>query len=228
MNDRPKRGSSRRKGDEFQDLTALRLVLELYVAHEEFRVFLEYEQAEAFDDIVIFTAKGIRAVQAKYAVDPLAVYVPEDFTSTESRTYFGRYAAGWMNAGEAHQGQELTIELLSNRGRDSTLEGIIGADGQFTTGFIEGRIRKETKAFRDKLQKACGFAGPNADAQFQEFLRAFQFNLAQRSLQDLRNHIEGELLDHQLGISDSEQRFTEVLAELGQDLSAEGEIRSRD
>jgi hypothetical protein len=32
MNDNPKRGSARREGDEFQDLTALRLILELYIA----------------------------------------------------------------------------------------------------------------------------------------------------------------------------------------------------
>jgi hypothetical protein len=90
MRDRPKRGSSRRKGDEFQDLTALRLVLELYIAGEDFRVFLEYEKAEAIDDIVIFTGKSIRAIQAKYAVDPLAVYVSDSFTQKDSRTYFGR------------------------------------------------------------------------------------------------------------------------------------------
>lgn len=56
---RNKRGSSRRKGDEFQDFSALRLVLELYASSNDFQAYLEYEKAEAIDDIVVFSAKGI-------------------------------------------------------------------------------------------------------------------------------------------------------------------------
>lgn len=197
-----KRGSSRRKGDEFQDFSALRLVLELYSAGEDFSVFLEYEKTEAVDDIVIFTSRSIRAVQAKYAVDPLAVYVPDDFTEVKSRVYFGRYADGWRKARADHPGLELTVELLSNRSRDSMLEGIIGSDGRFAPEFIEGRMRMAAKAFREKLKTACAFAGADAEEQFKEFLSDFRFRLGQRSLYDLRNYIEGEVLDHQLGISD--------------------------
>ena len=38
-----KTGSSRRKGDEYQDLTALQLALELYIADIDFELFIEYE-----------------------------------------------------------------------------------------------------------------------------------------------------------------------------------------
>jgi hypothetical protein len=76
MSQRTKRGSSRRKGDEFQDLTALKIVLELYIAGNKFRTFLEYEKNEAIDDIVTFSDDGMHAVQAKYAVDPLAWSAP--------------------------------------------------------------------------------------------------------------------------------------------------------
>src|SRR6266568_4697473 len=177
----PKRGSSRRKGDEFQDLTALRIILELYAAGEDFRVFLEYEKVEAIDDIVVLTGQRMRAVQAKYAVDPLAVYVPEDFTAIESRTFFGRYATAWRKACQSHPDLELTIELLSNRGRDSTLEGIIGADGSFTREFIEDRMLKKAKKFRRNLEEVCAFTGSDADQRFREFLNVFHFQLRQRT-----------------------------------------------
>lgn len=197
-----KRGSSRRKGDEFQDLSALGLVLELYSGGEDFRMFLEYEKTEAIDDIVVFTGQRVRAVQAKYAVDPLAVYVPDDFTDKSSPTYFGKYADGWRQARVDHPGFQLSVELLSNRSRDSELDRVIGADGIFTADFIAGKQRKEAKQFRDKLVKVCGFVGAGADEQFQTFLKAFHFQLGQRSLADLRGHLQGEVLDHELGISD--------------------------
>ena len=199
---RNKRGSSRRKGDEFQDFSALRLVLELYADGEDFQVYLEYEKTEAIDDIVIFSGKRIRAVQAKYAIDPLAVYVPDDFTDENSPAYFGKYAEGWRQAQVAHPGFDISVELLSNRSRDSALARVIGPEGNFTPGFIDGSLRKEAKTFRDKLKKACGFAGADADKHFQEFLRAFQFSLGQRRLDDLRGYLQGEVLDHELGISD--------------------------
>jgi|SRR6266487_2012390 len=108
---RNKRGSSRRKGDEFQDFSALRLGLELYASGEDFQIFLEYEKTEAIDDIVIFRGKRIRAVQAKYAIDPLAVYVPDDFTDENSPTYFGKYAKGWKKANVDHPGfRRITVE----------------------------------------------------------------------------------------------------------------------
>ena len=199
---RNKRGSSRRKGDEFQDLSALRVVLELYRDGADFRVYLEYEKAEAIDDIVVFTGQHIRAVQAKYAVDPLSVYVPDDFTDEKSRTFFGKYAEGWRKAKIEHIGCEITVELLSNRSRDSQLEQIIGADGRFTAEFVSGKQRKEPKVFRNKLKTACAFSGDSADDEFEEFLNSFYFKLGQRSREDLRGHLEGEMLDHELGISD--------------------------
>lgn len=199
---KPKRGSSRRKGDEFQDLTALKTILNYYIEGEDFKAFLEYEKTDAIDDIVIFSGNKIRAIQAKYAVDPLAVYIQNDFTDKDSRTYFGRYAAGWRKARQIHPGMDIDIELVSNRGRDSSLEEIIGAGGLFLPEFVEGRKRKEAKKFRDALQIICAFTGINATTQFQEFLRSFQFQLSQRALKELREHIEGELLDHQLGITD--------------------------
>lgn len=174
---RNKRGSSRRKGDEFQDFSALSLSLELYGSGDDFEVFLEYEKTEAIDDIVIFKGKSIKAVQAKYAIDPLAVYVPDDFTDKDSPTYFGKYAKGWKQAKIDHAGFEVSVELLSNRGRDSELERVIGADGNFTSDFIGGTLRKEPKAFRDRLSKVCDFTGPDADVQFQAFLRAFHRTL---------------------------------------------------
>lgn len=198
---RSKRGSSRRKGDEFQDLSALLLVLNLYCEGESFEAFLEYEKAEAIDDIVIFNGNTIQAIQAKYSVDPLAVYTPADFTDETSRTCFGRYAAGWSKARAAHPDFDIRVELFSNRSRDSQLEGVITSGGLFAPEFVTGKTRKAS-TFREKLKQACRFIDDDDERQFREFLGAFRFQLSQRSLNDLRRHIEGEILDHRLGISD--------------------------
>ncbi len=197
-----KRGSSRRKGDEFQDLTALRLVLELYIEGADFQAFLEYEKASAIDDIVIFSKNTIRAIQAKYAIDPLDVYLPDDFGQTSGRACFGPYAQGWQNLRLAHPNEKLTVELVSNRGRDSTLKPVINSDGCLSPEFVDGRVRGETQQFRKNLVSVCAFGGVDAEAMFQEFLNSFRFQLGQRPLQELQSYIQGELLDHKLGISD--------------------------
>jgi hypothetical protein len=46
------------------------------------------------------------------------------------------------------------------------------------------------------------FVGADAESRFATFLRIFIFQLGQLSLTELRSYIEGQLLDHQLGISD--------------------------
>jgi hypothetical protein len=148
MNTAPKRGSSRRKGDEFQDLTALRVALELYGAGKEFQIFIEYEHATSIDDIVVVLRDGIQAIQAKYAVDPWAVYKSSDFLQKDSRVFFGRLADGWRKLREARPTSRLQVVLLSNRGRDSSLEGIVGSDGRFVQNFIDDKARKAAKAFR--------------------------------------------------------------------------------
>ncbi|MNW37240.1 hypothetical protein D3C74_142780 [compost metagenome] len=49
-----KQSSSRRKGDDFQDLVALQFALEYYIANKPFQMYLEYERSENLNDIVIF------------------------------------------------------------------------------------------------------------------------------------------------------------------------------
>ncbi|MFC1588186.1 AAA family ATPase [Planctomycetota bacterium] len=197
-----KRGSSRRKGDEYQDLTALNLIIDMYISGIDFEVFLEYEKTEAIDDIVIFIDKDIRAIQAKYAIDPFSVYTPDDFIDKNSRTYFGKFAKGWLKTQKDFSGYDIIIELYSNRGRDSKLKDIIDSNGCFTQMFIEGRKRKESGDFYNNLKAICASAGIDTDTQFQDFLSSFRFRLSQRTRPDLRDYIEGELLDHKLGISD--------------------------
>lgn len=197
-----KRGSSRRKGDEYQDFSALHIILQSYLEGEDFEAYLEYEKVQSIDDIVVFSGKTIRGIQIKYAINNLDVYVLEDFTDEKSPVYFGKYAKGWKRANVDHPEFEVLVELFSNRSRDSKLERIINADGKFTSEFIDGKLRKAPKGFRDQLKIACGFEEPDADKTFQEFLKAFSFQLGQRRLDDLKGYLEGEVLDHHLGISD--------------------------
>jgi len=58
-----KRGSSRRKGNDFQDLTALRFALECYLDRKPFEMFLEYEKPGNLDDIVVFSDSASNSVQ---------------------------------------------------------------------------------------------------------------------------------------------------------------------
>ncbi len=50
MSEIGKRGSSRRKGDEYQDVTALRLALEAYINRKPFELYLEYEKSGNLDE----------------------------------------------------------------------------------------------------------------------------------------------------------------------------------
>ena len=59
-----KRGSSRRKGDEYQDLTALRLALECYISRKPFQMFLEYEKAGNLDDIVLVQGQILEHIRS--------------------------------------------------------------------------------------------------------------------------------------------------------------------
>ena len=149
-------------------------------------MYFSNTKTEAVDDMVVVEPGGVRAIQAKYLVDNLAVDVPDDFTAPESRTGIGRFAKGWLNARQEYPNVALTAELLSNRGRDSQLERIIGADGKFTQPFVDGRIRREPRRFRDALRAACAFPGSDADTQFHEFLTAFRFRLREPAIADLR------------------------------------------
>ena len=74
VSDKSKRGSSRRKGDEYQDLAALRLALELYIRHQEYQLFINHKKAGSLDDIVMDFNDGVDAYQVKYAVNPNKVY----------------------------------------------------------------------------------------------------------------------------------------------------------
>jgi hypothetical protein len=70
ITNKSKRGSSRRKGDEYQDLMALQLALELYIKRQKYQLFVEYEKAGSLDDIVIEQSDRVDAYQVKYAVSP--------------------------------------------------------------------------------------------------------------------------------------------------------------
>ena len=77
----PKTGSARRKGDDYQDLTALRLALEHYIARTPFTMHLEFENSGNLDDIVFLHGNHIDAYQVRYSVSPL-----RSITSMTSQT----------------------------------------------------------------------------------------------------------------------------------------------
>ena len=194
-----KRGSSRRKGDEYQDLTALRLALECYISRKPFQMFLEYEKAGNLDDIVLVQGTNIRAYQVKYAVNPLDVFRQDDFTDPASTVYFRKFADSWNALRGRYPDHELTVCLRSNRGLDAALVDLVTPGGTFKPKVIEDRRRRDAKKLRSELASASGL---DKDT-FRQFLAEFQFCVRQPTLLELKQYIQSVLLDRELGISDT-------------------------
>jgi hypothetical protein len=195
---RPKKGSSRRKGDEYQDLTAMRLALEMYIQKQEYQLFMEYEKAGSLDDIVIKRGSQTDAYQVKYAIHPNDLYSIENFSEHKSRVYFKKFADSWIFLRKDITSENLKLHLLTNRALDEDLSKIITDNGTFTQKFIEGKVYKRPREIHKMLQQTTQLN----ENDFKEFLKCFRFQVKQPSLDDLRQFIQGNLLDHQLGISD--------------------------
>ena len=194
----PKRGSSRRKGDEYQDLTALRLALEHYIARDPFEMHLEFERSGNLDDIVLFHGSHIDAYQVRYSVNPLEVYPFDDLTDPTSRTCLARFAESWTRLRTRFPQHSLTAHLCSNRSPDAALADLLTPSGNFAPAVIDNRRRGDAKQYRARLQTVTGL---DADS-FRKFLAAFHFSLRQPTLADLEQHIRAVLLDQKLGFSD--------------------------
>jgi len=72
-------GSARRKGDEYQDLNALRLALEQYIQRKDCQIYIDYENIGILDDIIIESNDTVEAYQIKYSINPHGVYTLTDF-----------------------------------------------------------------------------------------------------------------------------------------------------
>ena len=194
-----KLGSSRRKGDEYQDLTALRFALKNYIDRTPFKMFLEYEKSGNLDDIVIFQGTKIFAYQVKYAINPLDVYEVSDLVDSKSPVYLKKFAGSWKGMKERHPNYSLTAHLYSNRGLDAALVDLVTPEGAFSPMVIENRRRGHAKQLRSELESASGIG----TELFSEFLSAFQFMLRQPTLAELEQYIRTILLDKELGLSDA-------------------------
>ena len=194
----PKRGSSRRKGDDYQDLTALRLALEHYIARNPFEMYLEFERSGNLDDIVLFHGSHIDAYQVRYSVNPLAVYSIDELTDPTSRTYLAPFADSWTRLRTRFPQHSLTAHLCSNRSPDAALADLLSPSGAFKPPVIDNRRRGAAKQLRARLHAATGLD----DDSFRKFLADFRFSLRQPPLPDLEQHIRATLLDHKLGFSD--------------------------
>ena len=136
-----KRGSSRRKGDEYQDLTALRIGLENYIARTPFKMFLEYEESGNLDDIVLLQETRIEAYQVKYAVNPLDLYKASDLIDPNSPVNLRKFADSWNTLRGRFPGYSLTAYLCSNRALDAPLVDLVTHYGAFTPEVIKDRRR---------------------------------------------------------------------------------------
>jgi len=193
-----KTGSSRRKGDEYQDLTALQLVLESYIDGRDFKVFIEYEKAGSLDDVVVVLSDRIDAYQVKHAVSDNAVYVADDLTDEASVVFFEKFAKSWKKLVQEFPSKKLTLHLRSNRALDALLAEVVMNEGFFDDKFRENRYRNKKRELRAAIFDSTRLS----EQEFQQFLASFQFDLKRPSWLDLEKHIQAVLLDHKLGISD--------------------------
>ena len=193
-----KTGSSRRKGDEYQDLTALQLALELYIADIDFELFIEYEQAGSFDDVLVVLPEQVDGYQVKHAVSDHAVYDVNALTDSSSVVFIEKFAKSWNLLKKRFPNHKLQLHLRSNRGLDTQLGNLVDADGFFDEKFRQGRYRKE----KGKLRKTLKDATSLSNEDFQGFVRDFHFDLNRPSWNNLEQHIQAVLLDHRLGVSD--------------------------
>lgn len=198
MSEKGKRGSSRRKGDEYQDLIALRLTLEAYIERKSFEMHLEYEKSGNLDDIVLFQGSDIFAYQVKYAVNPLENYEMVDFLNLDSPVSIKKFATSWKIMKQRFSDQRLNVCLCSNRGLDNALLDLVNSEGKFKQEVIEDRRRGDAKKLRSDLALATGL---DADS-FNVFLVDFQFVLRQPTLSELEQYIRTDLIDKELGLSD--------------------------
>src|SRR5262249_4392799 len=144
----------RRKGDEYQDLTALRLALDNSIARNPFRMFMEYEQSGNLDDIVLFQGTAIVAYQVKYAINPLDVYEARDFIDPKSPVSLKKFADSWKALRKRFPDYSLTVCLCSNRGLDASLVNLVTPEGTFCQAVIEDRRRGKAKELRSELLSA--------------------------------------------------------------------------
>ncbi|KMO86302.1 hypothetical protein AB840_08710 [Megasphaera cerevisiae DSM 20462] len=198
MSEVGKRGSSRRKGDEYQDNIALRLALKAYIDRKPFDMFLEYEKSGNLDDIVMFQGSDISAYQVKYAINSLENYDTADLLDPESPVSFKKFAASWQIMKQRFPERNLTVCLCSNRGLSSALLDLVDVEGRFSCEVIEERRRGEAKKLRSEL---ASISGLETDS-FTEFLRNFKFVLRQPTLSEIEQYIRTVLLDKELGLSD--------------------------
>ena len=194
----PKRGSSRRKGDEYQDLTALRLALEHYIARIPFEMRLEFERSGNLDDIVLFQGSHIDAYQVRYSVNPLGVYSIDDLTDPASRTCLARFAKSWTQLRTRFPQHSLTAHLCSNRTADAALADLLSPSGAFQPAVINNRRRGTAKQLRARLHAVTDLDNES----FREFLADFRFSLRQPPLTEMEQYIRAILLDQKLGFSD--------------------------
>jgi hypothetical protein len=192
-----KPGSSRRKGDEFQDLVALQFALGYYIANKPFRMYLEYERSGNLDDIVIFDDEQVIGNQVKYAVHTFDVYETSHFLDPDSPVFLKKFADSWKMLSERFPQQPIKIRLCSNRALDASLVNCIEEDGTFRQTFIEDRIRGDLKRLRSEMREASGLA----EDDFRQLLCSFQFLLRLPQIKDLSDYIRIVQLDRELGLS---------------------------
>ena len=197
MDNRGKLGSSRRKGDDFQDLASMRLALEYYIEQKPFEMYLEYEKSGNLDDIVIFSNSNILAYQVKYAVNPHDIYSEDDLLKPNSKVFIKKFADSWSALRSRYPDYTLMIHLYSNKGISRSLADLINSDGTFQDGVIHDRRRNEAKNLRADLASASGLK-PD---EFKLFLECFRFVLLQPDFQLQTNYIKGTLLGDNLGLT---------------------------
>ena len=192
----PKISTARRKGDAYElhilALHCLRMLVESEIVH----VLHEYRPALPVDDVVVESLNGLDCYQAKHAIDPHALLTFEDLIGdTELRLNIQRLKAAWESL--APRGKEVRLHIFTNRAAGPELAKILERD-RIASVVVENKSQKRR---RSRLKAASGISDEN---EFKKFLGSLRFDLRQRDLGQLRQHIRHDWLERRLGLDPEE------------------------
>ncbi len=192
----PKISTARRKGDAYElhllALHCLRMLVESKIIH----VLHEYRPALPADDIVVELTDRLDCYQAKHASDPHGFLTFEDLVgNTELGLNIQRLKLAWDNLKLCRK--EVHLHIYTNRAADPQLAKILDGD-QVASIIVDDNCQKK---LRSRLKTASNIS---EEDEFKEFLRSLRFDLRQNDLEQLRQHIQHDWLEHRLGLDPKE------------------------
>lgn len=187
-----KSSSARRRGDAYElHLLALHC-LHMVVKPQIQAVWHEHRAVLPADDVIVESTDSFDCFQAKHATDPHGLLDFDDLiTSGGTGPSIGRLSEAWKAL--QGRGKGVRIHLYTNRAAGPALAKLLDGSVLKAT-FIKGTEQK-----RLRRQFASSFSLSD-ETNFIPFLKCLRFDLRQKGLDELRQHIRDEWIPVYLGL----------------------------